>query len=133
MRIYRNNAHVELDLEEFLGVLETGTFEELLMMIMELDDGASDEAEYAYEEFEFDTEEDLQEFLNSIEDGQYDHIEVIHINEEIMEQVVQDFMGKNGLSGFYIGAGEEGWLTAEDKKVRRILDRYRDVSGDNPA
>jgi hypothetical protein len=69
LKITKNNVGVEIELEEFLDVLESGLFDDMLMFILELDKGQAYDPEY--DEGEYGGEQefvDAMDRLNSIED-----------------------------------------------------------------
>jgi hypothetical protein len=110
-----------MELEEFLEVLEGELFDELLIMIMEMDDTNED-----VEDHSEDTYFDSPEYISSV---YYD------IPEEEVDSILDMLSEALNADDFFVIPQEPVFSTKkfgkptndEDAKVRRILDRYKDV------
>lgn len=117
MKIFKDNVVITMELEEFLEVLEDDLFDELLMMITEMNEMFGEEL--------------------SEEEG-YDSQTTFEIEDmSAFKGVLKNMLGENGV------AYQTGWVSedkpkpkkkpkntkvnVEDAKVRRILDRYKNV------
>lgn len=159
MKIYRNNIHIDLDLDEFLTILETQTFEDLLLLIMELDNKAATQPPAPpapkisfLDTTKLDEKEMLLRDINELEQ-ELDGVEYVDDMEEIMNIFADILSGGGDIEIEYYEVDGEGLdelgiaysysidgsghlfydpiedysLSTEDKKVRRILNRYRDL------
>jgi hypothetical protein len=133
MKIQKNDVTVNMNLDEFLNVLEANLFDELLLLIMELDVNevpktvkkpskipAPKEVNGEYEEYIVDNIEDLIGLLQEAMDNG-EEIEVMSVEE--YEEMLDDEEIDYYESKHNTYAGEP--LTLEDYKVHRIVDRYR--------
>lgn len=139
MKIYKNNVCITMDLNEFHDILESDMFDELLLMIMELDDDSPSAIETVYgDDYEFASHQvyqvdDMDSFMELLK-------------EALDDDGVQYFYGHD-MNGDPVGyEGESWWIEEvveepkakntskgkktkkEDAKVRRILDKYKDIS-----
>lgn len=122
MKIYKNNVVVHMEIEELIEVLESGTFDNLLDMLIRLDDKI--EAQYEmHDDFDLlDEGFDIMDFLDEQDDSDFEihYLGSIDIDEDFDED---DFDLEEILNSF--SASSE--LSREDKKVRKILNRFKHV------
>ena len=123
MKIYKNGAKVELDLDEFLDLLEEDALDDVIHLVMDLDSTGSiknSTQEGTYKKIYYSDGMNMEEMLEAIgEDVEH----YLLISEETLDKI---FGGAGAMNGFI---DEERLmdtmlLSNEDLRVRRIVDRF---------
>lgn len=141
MKIYKNNVCVSMSLEELLDILESNLFDQLLELVMELDGDSPSTIEKVYGDYddeivhEIFEVENIDEFMGLLREA---------LDEEGIEydpgwEIGNSFMSYDPeLDGAWWGTPEAyeepkpkkkgKKQNQHDAKVKRILDRYKDVT-----
>lgn len=144
MRITKNNVGIEIQLEEFLDVLESGLFDDMLLFIMGLDEGMGEYIVRSVDEDEFlediDDDEMVDEFqIGYIFEGPMPSHEMnnyISLIEEAIEKaheaIMKDFDGEYEMLEIdtsqpidYKRPRSSYARSREDSKVRTLLTKYK--------
>lgn len=123
MKIYKNGAKVELDLDEFLDLLEEDALDDVIYLVMDLDSTGSiknSTQEGTYKKIYYSDGMNMEEMLEAIGED-VEHYSLI--SEETLDKI---FGGAGAMNGFI---DEERLmdtmlLSNEDLRVRRIVDRF---------
>jgi hypothetical protein len=140
MQIYKNDVCISMEMDEFLDILESNLFDELLTMITELANTETSTIEEIYGDYDGDMNhqtievEDMDSFIGLLKGA---------LDEEGIEwEISEQFMAGNDedqQAWWGQPVDEEDTKTSnkknnrkknpnqEDTKVKRILDRYKDV------
>lgn len=135
MKIYRNNVCVTMNLDEFHDILESDMFDELLLMIMELDENDAIETVYG-DDYELSANhqvyhvEDMDSFMELLQDALDDDNVKYFMEESVGPEEGAAWWGmtEHVEESFIKPDGRKKKTNKADAKVKRILDRYKDVT-----
>ena len=123
MKIYKNNASVELSLEDFLELLEEDALEEIIEMVIDLDETGSIKGEYG-DDIQFISVENIGDIK-----GLFDFIEDdISYYDTISEEDLAEIFGTGSTIGNMFDSDnnikDNFVLSNEDLKAKRIVERF---------
>lgn len=129
MKIYKNDASIELSLEDFLELLEEEALDQIIDMVIDLEASGSINGDYDGENIIYMGSIDLND--GDIEDL-FDFLDSAENFEIMSEEDLDTIFGSGFLPNEYGFLDDEDMIDSlmssnEDLKVRRIVQRFRHI------